>query len=146
MQNEVKNANKNSPTMTKDEIKWRTAEAKVRLLEAKADGETVKAQKSRLELDKSCDKLVYIDTALNEFNEKLGVVMAEFRGLPARLASELKLSPAKHEVMQAAFDDILKSLSKIEFKFETASEIDERAAASHAKGTTEAASKKGKKK
>lgn len=64
------------PTMTPAEITIRMSEAKVRLTEAKALGEGVKARQAQIELDKARGELVYVSTAIEEFNKALVPVMA----------------------------------------------------------------------
>jgi hypothetical protein len=126
------------PTMTAEEAEIRQIEANVRLTEAKAEGEAVKARKMQFELDKSCGELVYLATALNEFNEKLAPIMAVFRSLPQRLAAELKLKPDAHARVQSICDDIARELADISFDFDTAAEVDQRASEAHRSGAREA--------
>ena len=76
------------PTMTREEANVRLFEAKVRLTEAKAESEGVKARKEQLELDKACGELVYVSTAMEEFNRALVPVMGVIRTLPQSLVLE----------------------------------------------------------
>ena len=118
-------------TMTAEEIKIRTAEAKVKLAEAKAVSEAVKAKQAQLDYDKECGEIVYLNSALEEFNAKISPIMAIIRSLPSTLSNELTLNPSQHLKVQYAVDKILQELSLVEFVFETSSEVDARAAADH---------------
>ena len=125
------------PTMTAEEVEIRQAEAQVRLTEAKAEKEAICARQAQLDLDKACGQMVYLDSAMNEFNSKLGPIVSLFKNLPMTLATILNLSPNDHAIVQSECDKIAKELSDIEFNFETTAEVDARTAASHT-------SKKGK--
>lgn len=119
------------PTMTPTEITIRISEAKVRLTEAKALGEGVKAKQAQIELDKSCGELVYVSTAMDEFNKALVPVMAILRTLPQTLALEAKLTPTQHAKCSDIVNKALEELSEVSFEFETASEVEERAREAH---------------
>lgn len=118
-------------TMSAGEIKSRLAEAKVKLLEAQAATESVKAKKVQLAFDKECDSLVYIDTALDEFNSKLKLIVDMIRHLPDAIGNDLKLEPDQYVFVKNYTAGILSELSKITFEFSTTNEIDARAASSH---------------
>jgi len=126
------------PTMSADEIHTRLTEAKVRLTEARAVSEAVRARQAQLAYDRECGELVYISSAMSEFDAKLAPIMALFRSLPPLLSSSLALTPAQHKIVQEAVDKVLQELDQIEFHFETSEEVDARASADHT-------SKKGKK-
>ena len=119
------------PTMTPTEITIRMSEAKVRLTEAKALGEGVKARQAQIELDKACGELVYVSTAIEEFNKALVPVMAILRTLPQTLALEAKLTPNQHAKCADIVNNALEELSGISFEFETATEVEERAREAH---------------
>lgn len=127
-----------TPTMTAEEMKIRAAEAKVRLAESRAISEAVRARQAQLAYDKECGELVYISSAMQEFDSQLAPIMAIIRSLPPMLSNALSLTPEQHAVVQASVDKILKELSEVEFHFETSEEVDARASADHT-------SKKGKK-
>ena len=122
-----------SPTMTREETTIRLAEAKVRLTEAKAESESVKARKEQLELDKACGELVYVATAMEEFNRALVPVMGILKILPQSLVLEAHLTPEQHAACIRELNKALEELSKIEFHFETATEVEERAREAHTK-------------
>ncbi len=126
------------PTMSADEIHTRLTEAKVRLAEARAVSEAVRARQAQLAYDRECGELVYISSAMQEFDSQLAPIMAIIRSLPPMLSNALSLSPEQHAVVLASVDKVLKELSEIEFHFETSEEVDARASADHT-------SKKGKK-
>lgn len=121
------------PTMTRDEANIRLFEAKVRMTEAKAESEGIKARKEQLELDKVCGELVYVSTAMEEFNRALVPVMGAIRTLPQSLVLEAHLTPEQHAACLRELNKALEELSKIEFRFETASEVEERAREAHTK-------------
>lgn len=125
------------PTMTQEEIHVRMTEAKVRLAESRAISEAVRARQAQLAYDRECGELVYISSAMQEFDSQLAPIMAIIRSLPPMLSNALNLSPEQHAVVQASVEKILKELSEIEFHFETSEEVDARASADHT-------SKKGK--
>lgn len=122
------------PTMTPDEIRIREKEAKVKIQEAKAISENIKARQAQIDYDKTCDRLCYIESALLEFNRKLTPAMALIKTLATDLTTELKLKPAQHEVVTRHIMDVLAEFAQIEFKFETAAEVDARTAAAHGNG------------
>lgn len=122
-----------APTMTREESAIRLAEAKVRLTEAKAESESVKARKEQLELDKACGELVYVSTAMEEFNKALVPVMGVLKTLPQSLVLEAHLTPDQHAACIRALNKALEELSKIEFHFETATEVEDRAREAHTK-------------
>lgn len=122
-----------SPTMTREESTIRLAEAKVRLTEAKAESESVKARKEQLELDKACGELVYVSTAMEEFNKALVPVMGVLKTLPQSLVLEAHLTPDQHAACIRELNKALVELSQIEFHFETAVEVEERAREAHTK-------------
>ena len=122
-----------APTMTREESAIRLAEAKVRLTEAKAESESVKARKEQLELDKACGELVYVSTAMEEFNKALVPVMGVLKTLPQSLVLEAHLTPDQHAACIRELNKALEELSKIEFHFETATEVEERAREAHTK-------------
>ena len=122
-----------SPTMTREESTIRLAEAKVRLTEAKAESERVKARKEQLELDKACCELVYVSTAMEEFNRALVPVMGVLKALPQSLVLEAHLTPDQHAACIRELNKALEELSKIEFHFDTAAEVEERAREAHTK-------------
>ena len=122
-----------SPTMTREESTIRLAEAKVRLTEAKAESESVKARKEQLELDKACGELVYVSTAMEEFNRALVPVMCVLKTLPQSLVLEAHLTPDQHAACIREVNKALEELSKVEFHFDTAAEVEERAREAHTK-------------
>lgn len=119
------------PTMSPTEIAIRLSEAKVRLTEAKALGEGVKARQAQIELDKACGELVYVSTAIEEFNKALVPIMAILRTLPQTLALEAKLTPNQHSKCADIVNKALEELSGVSFEFETATEVEERAREAH---------------
>ena len=119
------------PTMSADEVVMRQAEAQVKLTEAKAEREAICARQAQLDLDRACGQMVYLDSAMAEFNSKLGPIVSLFKNLPMTLATYLELDPDKHAIVQAECDKISRELAAIEFHFETSAEVDARTAASH---------------
>lgn len=130
-----------SRTMTREECAIRMQEAKVRLTEAKAMSEATKAKIAQIEFDKQCEQLVYVETALDEFNRALAPIMGVLRALPQTLAMDAKLSPWQHEQVIHILDGAFKELGEIDFHFETAKAVDARAMASHV-GKKQASKKK----
>lgn len=119
------------PTMSAMEADVRLREAQVRLTEARALSELAKAKSTQLELDTKCEALVYIDTALAEFNAKLKIVADLLHGLAGDITNDLGLSPEQYSIVSARVNHVLIELSKIEFVFETSREVDKNAAESH---------------
>ena len=119
------------PTMSVMEADVRLREAQVRLTEARALSELAKAKSTQLELDTKCEALVYIDTALAEFNAKLKIVADLLHGLAGDITNDLGLSPEQYSIVSARVNHVLIELSKIEFVFETSREVDKNAAESH---------------
>lgn len=130
------------PTMSATEAEVRLREAQVRLTEARVLSELAKAKATQLELDTKCEALVYIDTALAEFNAKLKIVAELLHGLAGDITNDLRLSPEQYSAVSARVNHILLELSKIEFVFETSREVDKKAAESHLSKKT---ARKGKK-
>lgn len=119
------------PTMTAEEIKLRMAEASVRLTEAKAESEAARARQMTLTLDRECGKLIYLITAEAEFGAKMSPIAAVIRNIPIELTRRCGLTPEQHAVAREIVNGALAELSRIEFHFDTAAEVDARAAASH---------------
>lgn len=124
----------NKKTMSKSEAQTRLLNAKVLIAEAKAETEFIKAKQAKLDFDRSCDALCYIDTATNEFNRKLTPAIALIKSLPVEIATALNLNPKQHEQLSRIIDNVMTELSNIEFEFETSSEVDKRTAAAHGNG------------
>lgn len=119
------------PTMTSDEVVQRLAEANVRLTEAKAESEAARARQMTLTLDRECGKLIYLITAEAEFSEKMAPIAAVIRNIPIELTRRCGLTPEQHAVAREIVNAALSELSQVEFHFDTAAEVDARAAASH---------------
>lgn len=119
------------PTMASDEAVTRLFEAKVRLTEARAIGEMVKAKTAQIELDKACGELVYAQSAMDAFNSALAPLMGALRNFAQQLVMRGRLTPSQHEVVDDLMAGIYRELSKVEFEFETATEVEKRATATH---------------
>ena len=119
------------PTMTAEEVKLRMAEASVRLTEAKAEAERARARRETLTLDRECGKLIYLVTAEAEFGAKLAPIATVIRNIPVELTRRCGLTPEQHAVAREVVNGALTELAGIEFHFDTAAEVDARAAASH---------------
>jgi len=75
--------------------------------------------------------LVYAETAIQEFNRALAPLMGSLKSFSQTLVMEARLSPEQHAVVNRLIQGIFEELSQIEFQFETAREVDERAKQQH---------------
>lgn len=130
---EIDDSDLNLDDLPKAEIERLQMVANLRFTNAKAACEEIKAKKEQLEFDRQCEQTIYLNTAIEEFNGKLGPIMAMFKTLPTSLVAALKLTPKQHKAILDECQKIYGELEKLEFKFDTALEVDDRMKAKRAK-------------